>query len=229
MVLGAGCSLIDAIGGDDDDDGSGDGIIDPDIPTATIDDIRQQGPGPTEVFLEGAFVTYLANNGFFLQETPQGPGIFVFEGFPPGIPIGESVSMIVTGVSDFQGNLQIDGFESFQHVPVIQNIEAEFATPIDQFDQTPGPQHAARLISLTRARVEVQLPGANNFLLSSASNLNWSGELFSPVAEQIGLCPGTSFDLFGVVHSFNGTFQVQAFKLGDFRLVSNPCPSMPTN
>lgn len=227
LLAGVGCAFLDGIGGggDDDDDG---GIDPPDVPLTNIGELRAIGPGPVDLLLNGPIVTYISNVGFFIQQQQSGPGLFVFEGQPPEIGPGELVTMHVRNLVLFQGNIQIDQFDLLEHQPVIgpQQVEDEFATPIDFLDQSPGTGHESRLISLTGARVEVELQ-PNNFALSSASNLNWNGDLFSPVATDIGLCAGTSFDLIGVVQIFDGTHQVQASKLEDFRRVSNPCGSIP--
>lgn len=225
LLAANGCALIDGIGGDGDD-GNPD---EPDVPKTDIAELRAQGPQSTDVLLVDVMLTYRTPEGFFLQDDPEGPGIFVNEGSAPGIDVGNEVTLEVFDVSLVGENLQItESFvveHTFSFTPA--ELEDAFASPIDVLDQSPGPAHNGRLIRLTGARTETEInPG--NFSLSSASNLNWFGDLFSPVAFDVGLCVGSTFDLVAVVQLFDQRFQIEAFKPEDFRRLQNNC-NLPPN
>ena len=220
----SGCALFDGALGDQDD-GTGDGF---DSEVVSIEELRSRGSGSHDVIVQDATVTYIRQNGFFIQEARPTLGIFVFTLEPDVVSLGDSVSLRVFGLTN---STHVEGFEILEQAPRLSGgfggeLEAEFAEPIDILNQNPGPGHEARLIRLSRARVEFLIQ-TDLYLLTSDSNLAWGGELASPLGEVIGLCEGTSFDLIGVVEPFLDTFQIEAVHLEDFRLVADPCPVMP--
>jgi len=157
-------------------------------------------------------VTYVADIGWAFQEGPEGPGIFVFEGFdwenPDALAPGDDVEVEVNEVSSFRGTKQVAGYDALTITPEAVDVEDLIQ---DLSDGTlPSEDLEGELVLVSDATVtEVEDDGDVVISYGTAE-----GVIFRP-DDVTDFCVGATFDVLAIVNEweFDEIHRIQSYNV----------------
>ncbi len=204
--------------GDGDGDGDVDGDVDGDADTMNCDSIatvRAAAVGADNLAVNfdlcPSIVTYVGPRNYFLQSGPTGPAIQVYEGYgwTPDVAVGDEVTMLVTTVTSYEGNEEINGHDP---VAVMSSGNPTNAIIQDLSTGTPPDETLeAELVSVTGATITA-VDGRN-----AKINYGTATDITIRVPTTGALCVGATLDVIAVITErvSDGEHRIEAFNATD--------------
>jgi len=191
--------------------------------TGTIADVRAAADGAIDIMLCNVFVTYVFEDGYFIQVEATGPGIEVYEGtsWTPDVAVGDEINMHATNVTSYNGTKEIDAHDAVVQVSTGNDVTT-LIQALSTLDVSPSEDLESELVSVIGATV-TGIAG-RNVTIDYASQTG----VTMRVADTSILCVGATFDVLAVVTEFNTAHQVESFSSADFSNIdTSACSSSP--
>ena len=190
----------------------GTGGTGPDPCNGTIADLRTEATGATDkaVNLEvcDVVVTYVTNNGYFIQKDATGPAIQVYEGgqWTADVAVGDVIDMRVTEVTNFNGQEEVSGHEAV----VVKSQGFDVSTLVQALTVPPSEDYESEMVKITEGAI-VTLNGNDGTI-----NYGTATDVVLRAQSTAGLCVGATFDLLAPVSQFQTAHRIQSFAIADF-------------
>ena len=189
-------------------------------------DIRAQADGPldTPIQICPAYVTYLTNTGFFLQTDPEGPAIYVFEGWDWNadniLAVGDFITMPVNELTTYFGLKEITGHDAIEVLTTGNSIDSLIQDL--SAGTVPTEDLESEIVSLTEATITA-IDGSDLTV-----DYGTATDVEIHVSELHGsFCIGATFDFLGLGADNNGTYNLRSFYASDFSNINTDnCPDL---
>lgn len=167
-----------------------------------------------------AVVTYVWDVGFVVQEPAlEGAAIVVYEGDlwtnPDGLLVGDTISMPVTEIIDFNGTLEI----SAHGAPTLHSTGFPVSSLIVNMSAGTLPSEVleAHVVRVNDAQVQ-SVSGRNIYIDYGTAEF-----ILVRMASESSFCPGTEFDLRALVTEWTpeGVHRFQSYLPSDFSDIDN--------
>ena len=205
---------------------------------------RTAAPGPVNLPIEGALVTYVkpseASNdpaGFFLQATPTGPGLFVAvdaASLSPPAEVGDQVRLNVTYLQDIAGVRQATAVSDYSRLLggiSVGYLEQDLSSAVDIVSALDSYESELSRLSLTLTGAFVS--AGTGYLAANADTWGISGNpslrfrTTPAIVDGLDLGPACSLLLDATpLWRFNTTTQPTAWNAGEIAAPSCPAPKV---
>ncbi len=156
--------------------------------------------------VQGTYVTYVRNVGFYVQSDPTGPGVFVYTSpNTPAVAVGNKIDLEVTSVTTFNGTKEVNGFNVLTNDGGTYDVVGNLAQTV-----TANPT----------ATEESELLKANGITITGGASPNYAATIGSPPVPfsyyqyegtALGLCKGAKLDSIGVGNNSNGVYDFRSY------------------
>ncbi len=201
---------------------AGTGGTGPDPCNGTIAALRTEATGATDkaVNLEvcDVVVTYVTNNGYFIQKDATGPAIQVYEGsqWTADVAVGDVIDVRVTEVTSFNGQEEVTGHEAV----VVKSQGFDVSTLVQDLTVAPSEDFESELVKITEGTI-VTLNGNDGTISYGTAT-----DVVLRAQSTAGLCVGATFDLLAPVSHYQTAHRIQSFTLADFSNIdATACPT----